>query len=170
MLNNSGESGHPYLVPDLRRNAFRFSPLNPKTSRPSVEIIKDKTREKLLFCYWKRCIIPPTGQASLSGLILFSEMWTLGSQSQIYSYSKLSVLLLKLFLFYFIWFWPWLSGPVIWVKGLRGWKGWGPTWQELPESERVSCSVVSNPTPCNLRDYCLSGSSVHGILQTKTLE
>ena len=51
MLNNSGESGHPYLVPDLRRNAFRFSPLNPKTSRPSVEIIKDKTREKLLFCY-----------------------------------------------------------------------------------------------------------------------
>ena len=27
MLNNSGESGHPYLVPDLRGNAFRFSPL-----------------------------------------------------------------------------------------------------------------------------------------------
>ena len=27
MLNNSGKSGHPYLVPDLRRNAFRFSPL-----------------------------------------------------------------------------------------------------------------------------------------------
>ena len=24
MLNNSGESGHPYLVPDLRGNAFRF--------------------------------------------------------------------------------------------------------------------------------------------------
>ena len=23
MLNNSGESGHPCLVPDLRRNAFR---------------------------------------------------------------------------------------------------------------------------------------------------
>ena len=23
MLNNFGESGHPYLVPDLRRNAFR---------------------------------------------------------------------------------------------------------------------------------------------------
>ena len=27
MLNNSGESGHPSLVPDLRGNAFHFSPL-----------------------------------------------------------------------------------------------------------------------------------------------
>ena len=27
MLKNSGESGHPYLVPDHRRNAFSFSPL-----------------------------------------------------------------------------------------------------------------------------------------------
>ena len=27
MLNNSGESGHPCLFPDLRGNAFRFSPL-----------------------------------------------------------------------------------------------------------------------------------------------
>ena len=27
MLNNSGESGHPCLGPDLRENAFRFSPL-----------------------------------------------------------------------------------------------------------------------------------------------
>ena len=27
MLNNSGESGHPCLVPDLRGNAFCFSPL-----------------------------------------------------------------------------------------------------------------------------------------------
>ena len=27
MLNNSRESGHPCLVPDLRRNAFSFSPL-----------------------------------------------------------------------------------------------------------------------------------------------
>ena len=27
MLNNSGESGHPCLIPDLRGNAFRFSPL-----------------------------------------------------------------------------------------------------------------------------------------------
>ena len=27
MLNNSGESGHPCLVPNLRRNAFGFSPL-----------------------------------------------------------------------------------------------------------------------------------------------
>ena len=27
MLNNSGESGHPYLVPDIRGNAFSFSPL-----------------------------------------------------------------------------------------------------------------------------------------------
>ena len=27
MLNNRGESGHPCLVPDLRRNAFSFSPL-----------------------------------------------------------------------------------------------------------------------------------------------
>ena len=26
MLNNSGENGHPCLVPDLRRNAFNFSP------------------------------------------------------------------------------------------------------------------------------------------------
>ena len=27
MLNNNGEIGHPYLVPDLRGNAFSFSPL-----------------------------------------------------------------------------------------------------------------------------------------------
>ena len=27
MLNNSGESGQPCLVPDLRRNGFSFSPL-----------------------------------------------------------------------------------------------------------------------------------------------
>ena len=27
MLNSSVESGHPYLVPDLRENAFSFSPL-----------------------------------------------------------------------------------------------------------------------------------------------
>ena len=27
MLNNSGESGHPCVVPDLRVNAFSFSPL-----------------------------------------------------------------------------------------------------------------------------------------------
>ena len=28
MLNKSGKSGHTYLVPDLRRNAFSFSPLS----------------------------------------------------------------------------------------------------------------------------------------------
>ena len=27
MLNSSGESGHPCPVPDVRRNAFNFSPL-----------------------------------------------------------------------------------------------------------------------------------------------
>ena len=27
MLSSSGESGHPCLVPDFRRNAFNFSPL-----------------------------------------------------------------------------------------------------------------------------------------------
>ena len=27
MLNSTGESGHPFLVPDLRGNAFSFSPL-----------------------------------------------------------------------------------------------------------------------------------------------
>ena len=27
MLNSSGESGHPCLVPDFRENAFNFSPL-----------------------------------------------------------------------------------------------------------------------------------------------
>ena len=27
MLTNSGENGHPFLVHDLRRNAFSFSPL-----------------------------------------------------------------------------------------------------------------------------------------------
>ena len=27
MMNKSGESGHPCLVPDLRGNAFSFSPL-----------------------------------------------------------------------------------------------------------------------------------------------
>jgi len=28
VLNNSGESGHPYFVPDLRGKAFHFSPLS----------------------------------------------------------------------------------------------------------------------------------------------
>ena len=28
MLNSSGESGHPCLVPDFRGNAFNFSPLS----------------------------------------------------------------------------------------------------------------------------------------------
>ena len=28
MLNKSGESGHPCLVPDFRGNAFSFSPLS----------------------------------------------------------------------------------------------------------------------------------------------
>ena len=28
MLNKSGKSGHPCLVPDLRENSFSFSPLN----------------------------------------------------------------------------------------------------------------------------------------------
>ena len=28
MLNNSGESGHPCLVPDLRGKSFQLSPLN----------------------------------------------------------------------------------------------------------------------------------------------
>ena len=27
MLNNTGESGHPFLVPDLMGKAFSFSPL-----------------------------------------------------------------------------------------------------------------------------------------------
>ena len=27
ILNSSGESGHPYLIPDFRGNAFNFSPL-----------------------------------------------------------------------------------------------------------------------------------------------
>jgi len=27
MLNNSGERGHPFLVPDIRGKAFSFSPL-----------------------------------------------------------------------------------------------------------------------------------------------
>ena len=28
MLNKSGESGHPCIIPDLRGNAFNFSPLS----------------------------------------------------------------------------------------------------------------------------------------------
>lgn len=28
MLNNSGKSGHPYLVPDFRGNTFSFLPLS----------------------------------------------------------------------------------------------------------------------------------------------
>ena len=32
MLNSSGESGHPCLVPDFKGNAFNFSPLRVKVS------------------------------------------------------------------------------------------------------------------------------------------
>ena len=55
------------------------------------------------------------------------------------------------------------------MKGLRGWEGRGPSWQEPPESERVSYSVVSDPALCNPRDCSPSGSSVHGILQARIL-
>ncbi|KAB0382441.1 hypothetical protein FD755_004358 [Muntiacus reevesi] len=41
MLNSSGESGHPCLVPDFRGNAFNFSPLRGwctgKTQRDGME-------------------------------------------------------------------------------------------------------------------------------------
>ena len=38
MLNNSGESGHPCLVPDLRQNAFSFSPLRMFAVGPSYYV------------------------------------------------------------------------------------------------------------------------------------
>jgi len=33
MLNSSGESGHPCLVPDFRGNAFTFSPVRIKKKK-----------------------------------------------------------------------------------------------------------------------------------------
>ena len=35
MLNSSGESGHPCLVPDFRGNAFSFSPLRVMLALPA---------------------------------------------------------------------------------------------------------------------------------------
>ena len=40
MSNNSGESGHPCLVPDFRGNAFNFSPLRIKDLNVRPETIK----------------------------------------------------------------------------------------------------------------------------------
>ena len=39
MLNSSGESGHPCLVPDLRGNAFNFSPLRKHHQLPSAAAV-----------------------------------------------------------------------------------------------------------------------------------
>ena len=55
MLNSSGESGHPCLVPDFRGNAFNFSPL-----RIMLELINEyskvagykiNTQKSLAFLY-----------------------------------------------------------------------------------------------------------------------
>ena len=62
MLNNSGESGHPCLVPNLRGTAFNFSPLKIKSAvglsymaftmlsyLPSISIF---WRVLIINCYW----------------------------------------------------------------------------------------------------------------------
>ena len=46
VLNNSGESGHPCLVPDLRGNAFSFSPLRIMFAVGLLYIKKKKTQSK----------------------------------------------------------------------------------------------------------------------------
>ncbi|KAB0339479.1 hypothetical protein FD754_023878 [Muntiacus muntjak] len=38
MLNSSGESGHPCLVPDFRGNAFNFPPLRTQRNRVEREV------------------------------------------------------------------------------------------------------------------------------------
>ena len=47
MLNSSGESGHPCLVPDFMGNAFNFSPLRiinkDQTQRTNIKSRKGKT-------------------------------------------------------------------------------------------------------------------------------
>ena len=42
MLNSSGESGHPCLVPDFRGNAFNFSPLRVMLVLPAEPAGKPK--------------------------------------------------------------------------------------------------------------------------------
>ena len=44
MLNKSGESEHPFLVPDLSGNAFSFSPLSMMLA---VEIGRASCRERV---------------------------------------------------------------------------------------------------------------------------
>ena len=51
MLNSSGESGHPCLIPDFRGNAFNFSPLRISLFADDmilyIEKPKDSTRQLL---------------------------------------------------------------------------------------------------------------------------
>ena len=49
MLNNSGESGQPCLVPDLRVNAFGFSPLSMMLA---VGIIASLVKDQVTVCVW----------------------------------------------------------------------------------------------------------------------
>ena len=48
MLNSSGESGHPCLVPDFRGNAFNFSPLRVMLQQvvfhPPLKVMKIKQK------------------------------------------------------------------------------------------------------------------------------
>ena len=53
MLNKSGKSGHPCLVPDLRGNVFRFSPLSTMLMK---EIEEDINQWEDIPCLWIRRI------------------------------------------------------------------------------------------------------------------
>ena len=57
MLNSSGESGHPSLVPDFRGNAFNFSPLRIMFAASLLYMAFIMLRYMFLLCLLSREIL-----------------------------------------------------------------------------------------------------------------
>ena len=89
MLNSSGESGHPCLVPDFRGNAFNFSPLRITFAVGFVAIVVDANGQysemykKEIFC---------TYDGVNTDIEAFANWWDAmqsgSSLSSVYAYNK----------------------------------------------------------------------------------